>query len=218
MVNFSLKFARKKPKSAPISRLSPLFEFLSNQKKFVFGFSMFFRSSIAKSAEICYNRFMNNLLASPAYYIIIGIAIAVVVTIILFVIVKLLEKKREPHYYLKDSLLTPLEIEYYKVLDDYFGKDYRILPQINLASVIDKEGGGFRTELFRNADFGIFDMNFRPILLIEINDNTHFRKDRQERDASVALILKKAHIPLVTFWTKDGIDRKRIYNEIRKYL
>ena len=161
---------------------------------------------------------MKNLLTPSIYYIIIGIAIAIIVTLALFIIAKLFRKKREPHYYLKDTLVTSSEMQYFRILDAYFGKDYRILPQVNLASVIDKEGGGFRTELFRNVDFGIFDYEFRPILLIEINDNSHFRKDRMERDEAVALILKKAHVPLVTFWTKDGIDAKQIYNEIRKYL
>ena len=161
---------------------------------------------------------MNNILAPSVYYIIIGIAIALAVTITLLIIAKLLKKKREPHYFAKESLLTSTEMQYYRILEAYFGKDYRVLPQINLASVVDKEGAGFRTELFRNVDFGIFDINFRPIVLIEINDNTHFRKDRQERDESVALILKKAHLPLVTFWTKDGIDAKQIYSELKKYL
>ena len=161
---------------------------------------------------------MKNLLAPSIYYIIIGIAIAIIVTLALFIIAKLMKKKREPRYYLKDTLVTSSEMQYFRILDAYFGKDYRILPQVNLASIIDKEGGGFRTELFRNVDFGIFDYDFRPILLIEINDNSHFRKDRIERDEAVALILKKAHVPLVTFWTKDGIDANEIYSTIKKYL
>lgn len=160
---------------------------------------------------------MNNILGNDDP-VLIGIIIALVLTAALIIAVKILQKKREAHYRLKSSLLTACEIEYFKIIDAYFGKDYRVLPQINLASVIDKEGQGFRTELFRNVDFGIFDYNFRPILLIEINDNSHFKKDRQERDESVALITKKARIPLITFWTKDGIDKNYIYNTIKKYL
>ena len=160
---------------------------------------------------------MNALLADNNM-IIVGIAIAAVISLAAFIAVRIIQKKRESRYYLKDSLLTSCEMQYFKILDAYFGKDYRVLPQINLASVIEKGGQGFRTELFRNVDFGIFDYNFRPILLIEINDNSHFRKDRIERDESVQLITKKARIPLITFWTKDGINEKQIYNTIKKYL
>ena len=150
--------------------------------------------------------------------IIIGIAIALIITIAIFTVAKTAQKKREPKYRLKDSLVTASELRYFRVLEGCFGKDYRVLPQVNLAAVIDKEGAGFRTELFRNVDFGIFDMNFRPIVLIEINDNSHLRKDRAERDESVNAIAKKARIPLVTFWTKDGFDERKIYDTIRKYL
>ena len=149
---------------------------------------------------------------------ILAVIAALFITIAAIVIAKILSKKRSAHYKLKDSLLTQTEIEYFNVLDFYFGKDYRILPQINLASVIDKIGEGFRTELFRNVDFGIFGEDFRPILLIEINDDTHTRKDRIERDEKVNLIVKKARIPLVTFWTRDGIDGETIYKTIKKYL
>lgn len=159
---------------------------------------------------------MNNDFSSYIPFIAIGAAVIVAVTI--FIIVKVLSKKKTPDYHLKDALLTQTEIAYYNIINAYFGEDYLVLPQINLASVIEKQGGGFQTELFRNADFGIFDFDFRPILLIEINDNTHLRRDRQERDQKVGVICKKAHIPLITFWVKDGIDREAIYKTIKKYL
>ena len=99
------------------------------------------------------------------------------------------------------------------------GENYLIYPQINLASVIEKKGGsGFRTELFRNADFGIFNYDFTPVLLIEINDNTHFRADRAERDEKVLEICKSAKLPIVTFWVKDGIDINRMRKTLEKYL
>lgn len=161
---------------------------------------------------------MNTLLADNFDFI-VPIAVIVGLAVLVIIVTLLLKKKaNEPHYILKDRLLTRTEIEYYNVINSFFGEDYLILPQINLASVIDKEGAGYRSELFRNIDFGIFDFNFRPVLLIEINDNTHFRKDRIERDKKVADICKKARIPLVTFWTKDGLKQDYIYKTIKKYL
>ncbi len=160
---------------------------------------------------------MNNLLALTINQI-VAILIAVAITAIIIILFKLKDKKRVASYSLKDSLITASEREYLKIIDAYFSKDYIILPQVNLASVIEKQGEGFRNELFRNVDFGIFDYNYRPLVLIEINDNTHFRKDRQERDLKVQEICKKAKIPLVTFWVKDGIDSEKIYKTIKKYL
>ncbi|MBR4419849.1 MAG: DUF2726 domain-containing protein [Clostridia bacterium] len=136
--------------------------------------------------------------------IIIVILVSFLVAVILGLLIK---KAKQPRYYVKECLLTPTELEYLQVIRALLGNDYLVLPQVNLASVIDKKGdSNFRNELFRNIDFGVFNKDFKPLVLIEINDNTHFRKDRIERDKKVASICKKAGIPLVTFWVKDGIS------------
>lgn len=148
---------------------------------------------------------INTVLATNYTAVYIITAIICVFAIVLAIIIG--KKRNEPKYIAKDSLLTPTEITYYDTLTEIIGGKYLLFPQINLASVVDKEGKtNARTELFRNIDFGVFDYNFKPILLIEINDNSHTRKDRIERDKKVAKILKKAKLPLVTFWVKDGID------------
>ncbi len=157
---------------------------------------------------------MNNLLL-PAFILPLSVTAAVLIVII---IIYFLFRKRGPKYVVKDSLMTQTEYDYFKIINAYFGDNYLILPQINLAAVIDKVGEGYRTELFRNADFGVFDYNYRPVLLIEINDATHFRKDRIERDKKVNEICKKAKLPLVTFWTKDGINNEVIYKTLSRYL
>ena len=139
---------------------------------------------------------------------------------LIFLIIKAIYlKKNQASYKVKDSLLTKTELEYYSVIYSILGNNFLILPQVNLASVIDKEGGSnFRNELFRNADFGVFDCNYRPLFLIEINDNTHFRKDRRERDKKVNKICKSAGLPLLALWVKDGINRAQIEKEIQKIL
>ncbi|MBR3864564.1 MAG: DUF2726 domain-containing protein [Clostridia bacterium] len=142
------------------------------------------------------------------------------ITAIIFLIIKAVYgKKKQASYFVKDSLLTKTEIKYYNLLCSILGDRFLVLPQINLASVIDKKGGNnFRNELFRNADFGVFDYNYRPIFLVEINDNTHFRKDRLERDKKVNEICEKAGLPILTLWVKDGIDAETIKKQIQKIL
>lgn len=151
---------------------------------------------------------------------IIAIIVCSVALILFVLVLKLIRQfKNKPVYEVKESLLSATEIEYYRVLDSLLGGNYLIYPQINLATVIDKKRPkGFRTELFRNADFGVFDFNFRPLLLIEINDNSHLRKDRAERDESVNEICKNAKLPIVTFWVKDGINIEKMRKQLKKYL
>ena len=163
---------------------------------------------------------INNLLTTVTQGDIIKIAIAVgVLALILFIARYLYKKSKEPNYFVKDKLLTQTELAYYNVIRELIDSRFIILPQVNLASVLDKKGGGnFRTELFRNIDFGVFDSELHPIFLIEINDNTHLRKDRKERDKRVNKICKKAEIPLVTFWVRDGINKSEMYRELKNAL
>ena len=122
-------------------------------------------------------------------------------------------------YSLKNSIMTECEKDFFAVFKEIIEPQYTIQPQINLASVIDKEHHTkYRNELFRNIDFGIFDKNYSLILLIEINDQSHTQSHRIDRDNKVKSICADAGIPLITFWTKYGIDKEYIYNRLLEYL
>ena len=115
--------------------------------------------------------------------------------------------------------MTECEKSFFEVIKEIVEPQYTIQPQINLASVIDKEQHTkYRNELFRNIDFGIFDKNYSLVLLIEINDQSHAQPNRIDRDNKVKSICADAGIPLITFWTKYGIDKKYIYNRLQEYL
>lgn len=161
---------------------------------------------------------MSYLLVSNAIInTIIFLGLGVAVTIAIIIIAKKIADS-QIRYSLKSCLLSNTEKNYYIALKNIIGDKFCVLPQINLASVINKDSQGFRSELFRNVDFGVFNQDFEPILLIEINDPTHLRDDRIERDKSVNKICKKAGIPLITFWVNDGIDENKMARIIYKYL
>ena len=124
------------------------------------------------------------------------------------------------YYTKKSSLMTDCEKEYYIAIKKALNYNYIVQPQVNLASIINKNGQNkFANELFRNIDFGIFNLNYKIILLIEINDKTHEEnKNRQARDYKVKEICEKAGIPLITFWTKYGINEEYIKKRINEYL
>lgn len=143
--------------------------------------------------------------------------IAALITAAIVITAKIIIRKKL-RYSLKGALLSKTEAAFFDAIKRVLADKYLIYPQINLATVINKDSGGFRNELFRNLDFCIFDYNFKPLVAIEINDNSHLRKDRIERDKSVNKICKIAGLPLVTFWVKDGINYNCIYNSLKKYL
>ncbi len=107
---------------------------------------------------------------------------------------------KNKNIYIKRKLLTNTELTFY----NYFKKlepQYIVLPQINLASIINKKNN-FRTyqnELYRNIDFCIFDQNLEVLLAIEINDDSHKTYKRKLRDKKVKEILNSCSIELLTY-------------------
>ncbi len=139
--------------------------------------------------------------------------------IVVFIIILFIARKLKQAQYFKKPYLTQTEIRYFEVILSVLGNDYLVYPQVNLAAVLDKKGGSNgRTELFRNADFGVFTKDFELLALIEINDASHLRKDRVERDKKVAKICRSAGVPIITFWTKDKLVPEKIARELHRYL
>ena len=147
----------------------------------------------------------------------LGIICAALIAV--FIIIFLIARKLKEAQYFKKPYLTQTEIRYFEVILSVLGNDYLVYPQVNLAAVLDKKGGSNgRTELFRNADFGVFTKEFELLALIEINDASHLRKDRMERDKKVAKICRSAGVPIITFWTKDKLVPEKIARELHRYL
>ena len=122
--------------------------------------------------------------------------------------------------YRKKRFITEAEKYFYiKLLKATKEYNVVILPQINLASIIDKNYEiKYRLELFRNIDFGIFDKDYNILALIEYNDPTHLREDRVDRDIKVKIICEAVNIPLITFWTKDENTTEYIDLKLKTYI
>lgn len=124
--------------------------------------------------------------------------------------------------YKQKKLMTKNEEYFYNIfkcaLHEY---GYIVQPQVNLASIIEKETPHkYINELFRNIDFAIFDKDYNKLLLlIEINDNLHFLSpERIERDNKVKSILNDANIKLVNFYPKYSTNKIKVINRLLESL
>lgn len=98
-------------------------------------------------------------------------------------------------YEAKPSLVTKTETAYLNCIKSFLPDTCLIQAQANLASFIRRtDGAKYQNELFRNVDFIITDLSYRPLLVIEINDQTHRLPERRERDKKVACICEEAGI------------------------
>ena len=123
--------------------------------------------------------------------------------------------------YISKPFMTNCEKEFYSKMSS-LENEYKIVPQINLATIIDKKGySKYHNELFRNIDFAIFTKDYsRLLLLVELNDATHYMKERKRRDKKVSSICYEAGINIIRFYTTYKNEQeyviKRITDEINK--
>lgn len=122
-------------------------------------------------------------------------------------------------YEAKKSLLTRCESDFYDAICSCLPQKYRVFPQVNLATFIDRtDNPRYRNELFRNVDFLITDKEYVPKLVIEINDQSHLTHDRQARDEKVGNICEEAGIPIIKLWTSYGVRPDYIQKRIEEGL
>ena len=139
---------------------------------------------------------------------VISFILAFLIILTIIYIIKLIFKKLKPLKYTyksKNCLMTNTELKYFESFKRILQNTrYIIIPQVCLSSIVErKETHKFQSELSRITDFCIFTEDYKPVLVIEINDKTHKKRSRKDRDNKVKYILKSAKINLLTIWTKD---------------
>lgn len=122
-------------------------------------------------------------------------------------------------YELKSSLVTKTEMKYLDCIKAILPEGYLIQAQANLASfIVRTDNAKYRNELYRNVDFIITDLLYSPLLVIEINDQSHLTQDRRKRDEKVANICEEAGIPIIKLWTSYGVNQEYIEKRITETL
>lgn len=115
------------------------------------------------------------------------------------------------------SILTPTELAFFKALVPVINEQWHIFTKVRLEDIINVKPGlerkvayGFRGRIkSRHIDFVLCDKDTLEILMcIELDDSSHQRKDRIERDKFVDKALRDAdltiiHIPAHRSYSED---------------
>lgn len=141
---------------------------------------------------------------------------------IVFVIKYLTEKeevKKKPlyKYNRKDFLISRAEHEFFDILVEILGSQYYVFTQVHLPTILDHKikgqnwKGAFSHINGKSVDFVICDKaNIKPLLSIELDDKSHDRLDRIERDSEVERMLKEAEMPLLRFENHGNFNKEEI--------
>lgn len=135
------------------------------------------------------------------------------------------DEKPKYDYKRRNWFLTKAEHEFYKALVQAVGQDYIIFAQVHLPTLLDEKVVGqnwkaaFRHVSQKSVDFVLCDKAYiSPRLAIELDDKSHDRPDRQDRDIEVERILKGAGMPLLRIQNHGTFNSQDLAQKIRAIL
>ena len=147
-------------------------------------------------------------------YIILGLAVLAVLLISALSSSKASKRKVFKNniykYTAKNSLMSKTESDFFVTLERAVSARYYVFPQVHLSAILDHHVKGqewkyaFSHINGKSVDYVLCDKTtLRPTYAIELDDYTHDKADRRERDAEVERIFEAANLPLVRFRNKD---------------
>jgi len=127
-------------------------------------------------------------------------------------------------YRLRDDFLSPAELSFYRVLAPLLGTEYVLQSKVRLADVFfvarpNENPGYFNRIAQRHVDFVVCEAKtMRPRLGIELDDASHARSDRQERDAFVESVFAATELPLLHFPVQREYNPREVAARIATIL
>jgi len=116
--------------------------------------------------------------------------------------------------------MTRAELKFYHALKSVTQNRYQIAPKVRLGDIITcdevnwHKGYGPKISA-KHIDFVLYDEKTSEILCcIELDDSSHNRLERQERDKFVNKALQVADVPLIRIPVSKGYDLALIEKEI----
>lgn len=130
---------------------------------------------------------------------------------------KEVKKKSIYKYKRKDFLISRPEHEFFDILVELIGDKYHVFTQVHLPTILDNKivgqnwKGAFSHINGKSVDFVICDKSYiKPLLAIELDDRSHERSDRIERDSEVERMLQEAGMPLLRFGNNGSFNKEEI--------
>lgn len=106
-------------------------------------------------------------------------------------------------YHVRDDFLSPAEQSFYHVIKSMMGDHLVICPKVSLwdiffVSLPHENRGAINRIQQKHVDFVICDpKTMRPLFALELDDSSHQRPNRKQRDAFVDRVFEAAGLPLI---------------------
>ncbi len=131
---------------------------------------------------------------------------------------------KELPYHVRDDFLSPAERSFYGVLTEGVAGLYVVCPKVNVADLLYvtrlKENRGYFNKIQqKHVDFVLCEPGpMRPVAVVELDDSSHQRRDRQERDEFLDRVFQAAGLPIIHFAARSGYSVAAVSEEVRRAL
>jgi len=111
----------------------------------------------------------------------------------------------ENRYNLKENPMSPAEENFFFILKQIVDGKYTIQTQVQLSSIVKpKDSNAHYTNysdlnkiIKKSVDFVLYDKRYKPVLVIELDDSSHFKWDRIKRDEFVNAVMKDVGLRII---------------------
>ena len=149
------------------------------------------------------------------------VLLAIVAAFMLWTLLRA-SKPQGPPYVRRGPLVTRSELKFYRALKHAVKERWTIMAMVRIADLLAVRSGTpkhlawFNRIACKHVDFVLCDPEtLEPRLAIELDDESHQRPDRQERDEFVNAAFAAAGFPLARFPTANDYDVDSIRNQIQ---
>jgi very-short-patch-repair endonuclease len=125
-------------------------------------------------------------------------------------------------YKVRDDFLSSSELSFYKVLGQIFTNRYLVLAKVSLSDLFyvtnpDKHMKYWNKINRKHVDFLICDSKtMKPLMGIELDDSSHSKQQRKERDLFVNDVFEVAGLPLARVPAKKSYNIDDLKNYFKK--
>lgn len=127
-------------------------------------------------------------------------------------------------FHLRDDFLSRAELSFYHVMQSAVADWAVVCPKVSLAELFFAKTGDYGTNRSwmnrinrKHMDFLLCDpKTMRPLLGVELDDASHQRHDREERDEFVDQVFAAAELPLARVSVRMGYDTRELGAYLRR--
>lgn len=129
-----------------------------------------------------------------------------------------------PTYRLRDDFLSAAELSYYRVLSTAVAGRGVVLAKVGLADLFfvprgEGSTGAWNRIARKHVDFVVCAPDtVRPLLGVELDDRSHERANRKERDGFVDEVFRAAGLPLLRVPVRSGYSVTELAAALAPYL